>query len=78
MDEILKPIFELFCHKTGKFISSLLFPRIKVEKSIHENKFSWKLTYKKKGTRYFYEETLTLIGLLLWMTVGAIIIVANK
>jgi len=67
LDEILKFIFELFCHKTGKFILSLFFPRIDVEKSKHKKKYSWGFTYKRYGSRYFYEETLTLVGLIFWM-----------
>ena len=82
MDEILKFIFELLCYKTGKFISGLLFPKISIEKSIHEKKISfkdsWGLTYKKKGSKYFYESTLILIGLLFWIIVIAVVIIASN
>lgn len=81
MEEILKFIFELLCYKTGKFISGLLFSRIGVEKSIHKKKIlfkdSWKLTYKKKGSKYFYDSTLTLIGLMFWIVVIATVIIIS-
>ena len=78
LEEFIKSLFEILFFHIGKFISILLFPKILISKSMKEPKQSlkdfFKLTYKKHNTNYFYNSSVTLIGLIFSISITAIII----
>lgn len=78
IEEFFKAIFEILFYHIGKFVASILFPKINISESTQEPKPSFKnysgLTYVKGKKKYFYTNTVTFIGLIFCIIIGAIII----
>ena len=81
IEEFFKAIFEVLFYQVGKFVASILFPRINISESMQEPKPSLKnsfgFTYVKRKRRYFYTIWVTLIGFMFCICIGAIIILLN-
>ena len=61
--------FEIVCYSIGRFVAPILFNGIKVESvsriRTQSNRWKWKgFTYEQSKQRFFYAESLQMIGLL--------------
>ncbi len=81
IEEFFKVIFEILFYHIGKFVAAILFPRINISESTQEpkrlSKNSFKFTYEKKKRKYFYTDSITLIGFVFCICIVAIIILIN-
>jgi hypothetical protein len=72
---------EVLCHGTGRVILSITTPGIRIPKTAatpwpRKTVRSWfALTYARDGSRYYYDETVTFVGLLFWVAVVVAIVV---
>ena len=68
IEEFVKVIFEILFYQIGKLVASFAFPKIVISKSMKEPKQSFKdffkFTFKKQNINYFYNDSVTLIGLI--------------
>lgn len=78
---MIEALFEILFYYIGKFVASILFPKIHISESTQEPKLSFKkysgLTYVKGKKKYFYTQAVTFIGLIFCIIVGTIIILIS-
>lgn len=72
---------EILCYGTGRVIVQVFVPHIRIPKTSatpwpQMTKRRWfAATYERDGVRYFYEDTVTLVGVLFWVFVAVAIVV---
>jgi hypothetical protein len=72
---------EVLCYGTGRMILSIMTPGIRIPKTAathwpRKTARSWfALTYTRDGSRYYYDETVTLVGLLFSVAIVIAIVV---
>jgi len=70
---IAQLVLEVLCYGTGRIIAALLTPTIHAElrdPPRAQRRSFWALTYVQSGRRYYYHETLTVLGLLFWVGIA--------
>ncbi len=81
IEEFFKAIFEILFYHIGKFVASILFPKINISEAVQEPKPSFKnysgFTYVKGKKKYFYTNTVTFIGLIFFLSIAGTIILLS-
>lgn len=82
IEEFFKALFEILFYHIGKFVASILFPKINISESAQEPKLSFKnysgFTYVKGKKKYFYTDAVTFIGLIFCISITGIIILIMR
>ena len=81
-DILFEVVGQMICYPTGRAIAAVATPHIKASLSVSEpvgraKRRAFALTFVRDGTRYYYQDTLTLLGLLFWMAVGTAILMVR-
>jgi hypothetical protein len=81
---VFQLVGEILCYGTGRVIVRVFTPTIQVPPTSsdpwpRESKHRWfAMTYGRDGRRYYYESTVTFIGVLFWIVVAVAVIVAIR
>jgi hypothetical protein len=73
-DVIVEFVLQGVCYGTGRVVVSFLAPKTQVNplRELEPKRLAWyRFTYEHSGRRFFYDDTITLIGLLVWVLVIA-------
>ncbi|MEZ5457941.1 MAG: hypothetical protein R3E65_01030 [Steroidobacteraceae bacterium] len=74
IDAIAEFVLHGVFHGTGRVVVSFLAPKTQVNplREMEPKRLAWyRFTYEHSGRRFFYDDTITLIGFLIWALVIA-------